>query len=38
MPRQTPQGTVDSVTQHLQGMQIYQFSDDLHQQSKGKTI
>ena len=38
MPRQTPQGTVDSVTQQLQGMQLYQFSDELHQQRKGKTI
>ena len=38
MPRQTPQGTIDNVTQQLQGMQLYQFSDELHQQSKGKTI
>ena len=38
LPRQTPQVTVDSVTQQLQGIQLYQFSDDLHQQSKGKTI
>ena len=38
MPRQTSQGTVDSVTQWLQGMQLYQFSEDLHQQTRGKTI
>ena len=38
MLRQTPQGTVDSVTQQLQDMQLYQFSDDSHQQSKGKII
>ena len=38
MPRQTPQGTKDNVTQQLQGMQLYQFSDELHQQSIGKSI
>ena len=38
MPKQMPQGTIDNVTQQLQGMQLYQFSDELHQQSKGKTI
>ena len=30
MPRQTLQGTIDNVTQQLQGMQLYQFSDELH--------
>ena len=40
MHRQTPctQGTVDNMTQQLQGMQLYQLSEQLHQQTQGKSI
>ena len=40
MTRQTPcaQRTVDSMTQQLQDMQLYQLSENLHQQTQGKTI
>ena len=40
MHRQTPctQGTVDNMTQQLQGMQLYHLSEQLHQQTQGKSI
>ena len=40
MHRQTPctQGAVDNMTQQLQGMQLYQLSEQLHQQTQGKSI
>ena len=40
MPRQTScaQRTVDSMTQQLQDMQLYQLSENLHQQAQGKTV
>ena len=38
MPRQTPCGAVDNMTQQLQDMQLYQLSEGLHQQAQGRTI